>query len=168
MPAAETVEVVVSVVEVGDTDGFTVVEPLILLAFDIARGFATLSEERVDVDHENRVRAEASERIRRWRRHGGRSQQRGIYYLKVCWSLSRTTASVGIAFSHSHRPLPFGRDSESMMTSVGQSNLKFKLTNRLTADLDHSLIHDDSESTCRAARTTAAWYRISFGQRTTQ
>ena len=50
MPAAETVEVVVSVVEVGDTDGFTVVDPLILLAFDIARGFATLSEERVDVD----------------------------------------------------------------------------------------------------------------------
>jgi hypothetical protein len=61
MPAAETVEVVVSVVEVGDTDGFTVVDPLILLAFDIARGFATLSEERVDVDRENRVRAEASE-----------------------------------------------------------------------------------------------------------
>lgn len=60
---AETVEVV-SVVEVGDDDGFTVVHPLMLLALDIARGFATLSKERLDdVDRgmEYRVRAEASE-----------------------------------------------------------------------------------------------------------
>lgn len=59
---AERVDVE-SVVEVGDDDGFTVVHPLMLLALDIARGFATLSEERVDVDRgiENRVRAEASE-----------------------------------------------------------------------------------------------------------
>jgi len=59
LPVAE----VVSVVEVGDDDGFTVVHALMLLALDIARGFATLSEERVDVDRgiENRDRAEASE-----------------------------------------------------------------------------------------------------------
>ena len=63
MLVAETVEVVVNVVEEGDDDGFTVVHPLRLLALDIARGFATLSEERVDVDREieYRVRAEASE-----------------------------------------------------------------------------------------------------------
>lgn len=62
LPVAETVEVV-RVVEVGDDDGFTVVHPLMLLALDIARGFATLSEERVDVDRgiENRDRVEASE-----------------------------------------------------------------------------------------------------------
>ena len=59
---AETVEVE-NVVELGDDDGFTVVQPLMLLALDIARGFATLSEERVDVDRgiEHRVRVEASE-----------------------------------------------------------------------------------------------------------
>lgn len=65
----ETVEVV-SVVEVGDADGFTVVHPLMLLALDIARGFATLREERTllafevqdDVDRGiDRVRVEASE-----------------------------------------------------------------------------------------------------------
>lgn len=64
--AAETVEVV-SVVEVGDADGFTVVHALILLALDIARGLAALREERVlafvDVERgiDDRVRVEASD-----------------------------------------------------------------------------------------------------------
>ena len=60
---AETVLEVVSVVEVGEHDGFTVVHPLRLLALDIARGFATPSEERVDVEREieYRDRAEVSE-----------------------------------------------------------------------------------------------------------
>ena len=66
MLAAETVEVV-SVVEVGDADGFTVVHALILLALDIARGLAALREERVlafvDVERgiDDRVRVEASD-----------------------------------------------------------------------------------------------------------
>lgn len=66
--AAETVEVVESVVEVGDAEGFTVVHWLRSLALDIARGFATLNKERVlafvdDVDRviENRLRAAVSE-----------------------------------------------------------------------------------------------------------
>jgi hypothetical protein len=99
---AESVEVE-SVVEVGDDDGFTVVHPLILLALDIARGFATLSEERVDVDRgiENRVRAEASEGTGM----DGAGQQQGSTsdgkwvsrgYLVVGSSLSRTAASVAM------------------------------------------------------------------------
>lgn len=61
---AETVEVL-RVVEEGDVEGFTVVHPLRLLALDIARGFATLREERtlvlVERGIEHRVRVEASE-----------------------------------------------------------------------------------------------------------
>ena len=73
LPAAETVEVAVSVVEVGEPTA-SWVDPLILLAFDTARGFATLGEGRVDVDRENGVRAEGFRKFRGWRSlHDGRS-----------------------------------------------------------------------------------------------
>lgn len=98
---AETVEVV-SVVEVGDDDGFTVVHPLMLLALDIARGFATLSKERLDdVDRgtENRVRAEVSEGAGMDPvNSGGRGGRKWVSweYLMMCSSLSRTAATVGM------------------------------------------------------------------------
>lgn len=106
---AETVEVV-SVVEVGDDDGLTVVHPLILLALDIARGFATLREERMlafadDVERgiEERVRVEASEGTgmdgagqQQSLMDGSDGERVSLGYLVMGSSLSRTASKVAM------------------------------------------------------------------------
>ena len=86
--------------KVGEHDGFTVVHwhPLRLLALDIAHGFATPSEERVDVEHEieSRVSAEVSDGTGM----DVASQQQGK--LEGIWKMGSIAVSNGacIAFPH--------------------------------------------------------------------